>query len=135
MSLILLVDDDPAILDYLSTALCDEGHEILTCDGGETALELSRQVQPDLMVVDAMMPRIDGYQLLWHLRHDELTKYIPAMMLTSRSRVQDQQQGMSLGAADYVFKPFSLEELVARIDKLLDRNRDEETALAEQRRA
>ena len=119
MSRIILVDDDEQLLAFLQQALVSDGHDVVTCDDGRTALEFAARLQPDLIVLDAMMPRVDGYQVLWHLRENDRTRDIPAMMLTSRSRHQDEQLGLSLGAQDYVFKPFVMEDVIMRIRDVL----------------
>ena len=119
MSLILLADDDDLLVQYVQTVLEDNGHDVLSCDGGDAAIKMSMQVRPDLIILDAMMPRIDGYQVLWHLKQNTETRDIPVMMLTARSRPQDEEMGRSLGASDYVFKPFSLEEVLDKTDRLL----------------
>ncbi len=119
MSLILLADDDDLLVQYVQTVLEENGHDVLSCDGGDAAIKMSREVRPDLIILDAMMPRVDGYQVLWHLKQNSQTKDIPVMMLTARSRPQDEEMARSLGASDYVFKPFSLEEVLDRTDRLL----------------
>ena len=120
MSLILLADDDDLLVQYVQTVLQENGHDVLSCDGGDAAIKMSQKVRPDLIILDAMMPRIDGYQVLWHLKQNTETRDIPVMMLTARSRPQDEEMARSLGASDYVFKPFSLEEVLDKADRLLN---------------
>ncbi len=120
MSLIMLADDDDLLVQYVQSVLEENGHDVLSCDGGGAAIEMSRKVHPDLIILDAMMPRIDGYQVLWHLKQNAETRDIPVMMLTARSRPQDEEMGLSLGASEYVIKPFSLEEVLEKTDRLLN---------------
>jgi len=119
MSLILLADDDDLLVQYVQTLLEENGHDVLSCDGGGAAIRMCREVHPDLIILDAMMPRIDGYQVLWHLKQNTETRDIPVMMLTARTRPQDEEMARSLGASDYVLKPFSLEEVLDKTDRLL----------------
>lgn len=119
MSLILLADDDDLLVQYVQAVLKENGHDVLSCNGGEAAIEMAREIRPDLIILDAMMPRIDGYQVLWHLKQSTETSEIPVMMLTSRSRPQDEKLGLSLGASAYIFKPFSLEEVLENTENLL----------------
>ena len=120
---VLIADDDQAIRQMIEQYLKGEGFEILQAEDGQQALELWRQEQPDLMIVDWMMPRRSGLDLLRQVRQEGST---PVIMLTARSEESDLLLGLELGADDYLTKPFRLRELVARIRAVLRRARPEE---------
>lgn len=115
---ILIIEDDEAILKVLRRALVYEGYQVDTALDGETGLILARDYHPDLVVIDWMLPGMDGLEVCQRLR---ATGKIPIMMLTAKDTVQDRVQGLDAGADDYVVKPFDLEELTARIRALMRR--------------
>jgi DNA-binding response OmpR family regulator len=117
---ILAIEDDPAILRGLSDNLRFEGYSVLTATDGETGYQLQRERKPDLIVLDLMLPRMSGYELCRKLRGEGVTT--PILMLTARSEEPDRVLGLDLGADDYVTKPFSVRELMARIRALLRRS-------------
>ena len=116
---ILVADDDPLMIELIEFKLTSRGYDVLTASDGEAAVASSILHQPDLIVLDAMMPVLDGFEVLRRLRLDERTQSIPVIMLTARRQEPDVLAGLALGARDYVIKPFIPEELVARIGKLL----------------
>jgi DNA-binding response OmpR family regulator len=120
MNKILLVEDDPAILEGLSALLNEESYETITADDGEKGLALSLKESPDLIVLDIMLPKMNGLDLLQILRNREKSN-IPVIMLTSRKEEIDRVMGLEFGADDYVTKPFSTRELLARIKAVLRR--------------
>lgn len=115
---ILLVDDDPVLLDTLSYRLSQEGFEIITAGDGVRGLEQARREHPDLLVLDLMLPELDGFDVCRILRRDSA---VPILMLTARENEMDKVMGLELGADDYLTKPFSLKEFIARIRALLRR--------------
>ena len=119
MSRILVVEDDPAILLGLSDNLKLESHEVVTATDGETAHRLMSEAKPDLVILDVMLPKLGGYELCRRLRSEGST--VPILMLTARGEESDRVHGLDLGADDYVTKPFSLRELLARVRALLRR--------------
>ena len=119
MTKILVADDDSHVVKLLKHVLQSNGYDVLTCSGGQNALDLAVQSNPQLIILDAMMPVIDGYQVLWHLGNRAETRDIPTIMLSSRSSSQDVHQGLKLGAREYMFKPFSVYELLNRVDNVL----------------
>ncbi|MBX3217296.1 MAG: response regulator transcription factor [Labilithrix sp.] len=119
MSRILLIDDDASLLDALSIAFEDAGHEVLTAPDGARGLERARADRPDAVVSDVNMPGIDGLSLCRRLR--EAGDSVPLVLLTSRDNEIDEALGLELGADDYVAKPFSTRVLLARISALLRR--------------
>ena len=118
MSHVLLVDDDRALVDVLSLALEDEGFQVSTAADGRAGWKAFCEIPPDLVLLDLLMPELDGMQLCRLIRRQHTT---PVIMLTSRGEEMDRVLGLELGADDYVTKPFSTRELVARIRALLRR--------------
>ena len=119
MALVLLVDDDTALLDVLSLAFTDAGHEVRCAKDGREALELTMREPPDLLVTDVNLPHRDGYSLVRELRAKGHT--LPIVLLTSRDTEVDEILGFDLGADDFVSKPFSTRALLARVSALLRR--------------
>ena len=119
---ILVVDDDPDILQFVRLNLELDGFEVDLAGGGREALERASEAPPDLMLLDVMMPEIDGLSVLRRLRSDPGTSSIPVIVLTARSLAEDRVKGLDLGADDYITKPFDLEELIARVRTVLRRS-------------
>jgi len=119
VSRILVVDDDPAILRGLADNLAFESHEVLTASDGEAACRLIREKDPDLIILDLMLPRLSGYEVCRKVRSEGVTT--PIVMLTARGEEVDRVLGLDLGADDYVSKPFSVRELMARVRAVLRR--------------
>jgi DNA-binding response OmpR family regulator len=120
MSRVLVVEDDPAILRGLADNLRFEAYEVVTATDGETAYRLIRERRPDLLVLDVMLPKLSGYELCRKLRHEGMT--IPIVMLTARGEEADRVLGLDLGADDYITKPFSIRELLARLRAIVRRS-------------
>ena len=119
MARILVVEDDPRGYRLLDFRLKSQSHEVIgAIDGGE-ALEVASKEKPDLILLDIMIPVIDGFQVLRKLKSQAETKNIPVIMLTARNQEKDIVDGLEAGAADYVTKPFSSAELVARVNRAL----------------
>jgi len=116
---VLVVDDEPAIADLVSTTLRYEGFETSTAGDGRAALEAVEAFRPDLLVLDVMLPDLDGFEVQRKLIDRGLR--VPVLFLTARDATEDKVRGLRVGADDYVTKPFSLEELVARIRAILRR--------------
>ena len=116
---VLLVDDDRAIRDSLARALDLEGYEVLTAADGAEALRITREVHPDVLVLDVMMPSVDGLTVCRVLRFEQ--DRTPILMLTARTETTDRVAGLDAGADDYLPKPFDLDELLARLRALLRR--------------
>ena len=115
---ILIVDDDPNISELISLYLVKEFFEPRTCEDGQAALDLFRSWKPDLILLDLMLPVIDGYQVCREIRK---TSQTPIIMMSAKGEVFDKVLGLELGADDYVIKPFDTKELVARIKAVLRR--------------
>jgi len=116
---ILVVDDEIYIVHILDFSLGMEGYEVLTALDGEQALEKARAEKPDLVVLDIMMPKLDGYETCKRLKADDTTKAIPVILLSAKGRNVDQKVGFEVGADDYITKPFSPRKLVERINAIL----------------
>lgn len=119
---ILVVDDEQAVRDLLVYNLKKAHYVVLTAGDGRQALELARQVQPDLILLDLMLPEVDGLDVCRELRH---TSKVPIIMVTARGEEVDRVVGLELGADDYISKPFSVRELMARIKAVLRRTQPE----------
>jgi DNA-binding response OmpR family regulator len=120
---ILVVDDETAVTDLIGYNLQKAHYEVLTAHDGETALEIARKSSPDLILLDLMLPKVDGLEVCRELRK---TSQVPIIMITARGEEADRVIGLELGADDYVCKPFSVRELLARIKAVLRRNQTPE---------
>jgi len=116
---VLVVDDEPLLSDLLSMALRYEGWQVRTAATGNAAVSAARQFQPDLVVLDVMLPDVDGLEVMRRLRGHR--PEVPVLFLTAKDAVEDRIAGLTAGGDDYVTKPFSLEEVVARLRALLRR--------------
>ena len=123
---LVVVDDEPNIRELLATSLRFAGFEVHAAGDGASALRLVKQVDPDLVVLDVMLPDMDGFTLTRRLR--EKGHHVPVVFLTARDDTSDKVTGLTVGGDDYVTKPFSLEEVVARIRAVLRRTRPGEEA-------
>jgi two-component system response regulator MprA len=123
MTTILLVDDDPAILSVLQRGLRIEGYTVQGASTGPAAVRMARVAPPDLIVLDVMLPELDGLEVCRRLRRDLKT---PILMLTARDAIPDRIAGLDSGADDYLVKPFDFDELLARIRALLRRVQPED---------
>ena len=116
---VLVADDDEDILQLVSFRLERAGYTVVTAADGQQALAAARQHQPDLAVLDVMMPGLNGYEVTRQLRADPATAAIPVILLTARVQEADVSRGFEAGADDYLRKPFSPQELQDRVDVLL----------------
>ena len=116
---VLVCDDEPGIVELLQVSLTFQGFEVATAEDGARAVDLARTFRPDVVVLDVMMPRMDGFDALVRLRADGC--HAPVLFLTARDAVADRVRGLTAGGDDYVTKPFSLEEVIARIRVLARR--------------
>ncbi len=118
---ILVIEDEPKTGDYLQRGLAESGFNVRLARNGRDGLAIAREEELELVVLDVMLPRMDGWQVLEALRADPATEQLPVLFLTARDEVQDRVRGLELGADDYLVKPFAFVELVARIRTLLRR--------------
>ena len=121
---ILAVDDEPDILDILRYNLKREGYDVVTVSSGEDCLKKAEQLQPDLILLDLMLPGIDGLSACKKLKADKKTSHIPVIMLTAKGDESDIVTGLELGADDYITKPFSSKVVSARVKAALRRTED-----------
>ena len=122
---LLVVDDEPNIRDLLASSLRFAGFDVLSAEDGASAYRLATEESPDLIVLDVMLPDMDGFTVTRRLR--EAGVNVPVLFLTARDDMRDKIQGLTVGGDDYVTKPFGLEEVVARIRAILRRTRGSET--------
>jgi DNA-binding response OmpR family regulator len=120
---ILVVDDEPEAAELVEFNLAQAGYNVVTAEDGAAALEKARSFLPSLIVLDLMLPEVNGLEVCKILRRDPATAAIPIIMLTARAAEIDRVLGLELGADDYVTKPFSPRELVLRVKKVLERGR------------
>jgi len=118
--LILLVDDDEHILRSLEIYLKMEEFRVMTAPGGKEALDVLKDTKPDLIVLDIMMPEVDGFQVLEYIKGDSRIKNVPVIMLTAKSQDIDVLKGYQEGIASYMTKPFNLNELVDNINLIFE---------------
>jgi len=130
---ILIVDDSVDTVELLKKRLTFEGYQTLLAYNGEQALEQAAEHNPDLIVLDIMMPGMDGYQVCEKLKESKNTRYIPILMLTAKSELEHKIKGLDLGANDYLAKPFDYKELSARIKSLLALKSAREELVSEER--
>ena len=116
---ILVVDDEVYILHILEFSLGAEGFEVISANNGELAGEKAKQEQPNLIILDIMMPVLDGYETCRRLKREAATKDIPVVLLTAKGRDVDKRLGFEVGAVDYIVKPFSPSRLVERIEEII----------------
>ncbi len=115
-STILIVDDNPANLGLLFNYLTKQGFKVLVADGGKTAINLVREIKPDLVLLDIVMPEIDGFEVCREIKKDEETKDIPVIFLSALTATAEKIKGFATGGVDYITKPFQYAELVARVN-------------------
>ena len=112
---ILLVDDETDLVETVRFSLEMEGFTVLVSHDGEDALKQARKENPDLIVLDIMLPKLDGYKVCRLLKFDERYKHIPILMLTAKTQEKDKTLGMEIGADEYITKPFEMDELMEKV--------------------
>jgi len=118
---ILVADDEEDVRELVTYRLTRSGYRVIGAGDGQEALELAAERTPDLMVLDVMMPKLDGYELTRRVRAETSLRSIPVILLTARSQETDVDRGFEVGADDYLKKPFNPDELVARVRAVLGR--------------
>jgi DNA-binding response OmpR family regulator len=121
MARILLAEDEQQIGDMVALKLANAGHDVVRVGDGEAALAAAERDRPDVIILDVMMPLVDGFAVLGRLKANPDLRTIPVIMLTARGEERDVLSGLQAGAADYIVKPFSLKELLARVEVTLRR--------------
>lgn len=120
--LVLVADDEDDILTLVSFRLEEAGYDVAKASDGEIALQMAKELHPDLAVIDVMMPRRDGYEVTECMRADEEMQGVPVILLTARVQEADVKRGFAAGADDYIKKPFSPDELRSRVQAALSRH-------------
>jgi len=120
---VLVIDDDPVILELLRVNFEIEGFDVICAADGEEGLKRAQADQPDVVISDIMMPRRDGLQLLTDLKGDPLTENLPVILLSAKAQRSEVQQGLDMGADDYITKPFDPLELIDRLNAVVSRPR------------
>ena len=119
MKKILIVDDKLEVVELVTATLEGEGYQIISASDGREALEKIGKEKPDLVLLDIVMPKMDGLEALSQLKKDPVLKEIPIIMLTAKGQKSDQEKGKELGATGYIIKPFSPSALLKRIEEIL----------------
>ncbi|MCG7995665.1 MAG: response regulator [Candidatus Thiodiazotropha taylori] len=123
---ILIVDDEPNIVFSVEFLMKRSGYEVVSAADGEQAMQLLTDEIPDLMILDVMMPRKNGFEVCADVRNDQRLADLPILMLSAKGRDAEIKKGLSLGANAYITKPFSTHELVEKVNQLLQRRSEEE---------
>lgn len=116
---ILAVDDEPHILKLVSFSLKARGFDVIEASDGLSAIEMAEHEQPDLVLMDVMMPALDGYEACRRIKANPKTAHIPVVMLTAKTQVAEHKTGLDAGALDYICKPFTPKDLVAQVNGFL----------------
>ena len=119
---VLVIDDEKDLIELVTYNLGKEGYDVIAADDGQSGLDVARKHRPDLVVLDLMMPGLDGLQVCQRLRSDSRTGGVPIIMLTAKATEADRVVGLEFGADDYITKPFSPREVVARVKAVLRRS-------------
>jgi len=119
---IVLAEDEPQIAKLVEFKLKKEGYQVTWKENGEEALEAIKRERPDLILLDIMMPVMDGYEVLRQIKEDEKLRDIPVIMLTARAQERDVVKGIDSGAEDYIIKPFHPAELLSRVKRILGKS-------------
>ena len=125
MTRVLVIDDEPDVLLLCRVNLEHAGHEVLEAHGGRDGLALARERHPDVVVLDLMMPAMNGYEVLAALREDDVTRDVPVVVLTAKVHREDRIRSWTDGAADFVAKPFVPQRLLEALDRVTAMNADE----------
>src|SRR6185437_15850707 len=128
MPRILIIEDETPMRTALKDVIENEGYRAITAADGESGLKRAVEEKPDLILLDVMMPKLDGYEVCAELRR--LANPVPILMLTAKGQIEDRVTGLDVGADDYLVKPFSTDELLARVRAMLRRHQREKKAVA-----
>jgi two-component system alkaline phosphatase synthesis response regulator PhoP len=118
---ILVVDDEPDVASLLTLMLKSQGYDVIVARDGQEALEKARSQNPDLILLDVMLPKMDGYKVARMLKFDENFSHIPIILLTAKIQEKDRQTGLEMGANDYVTKPFDTASLLSKVKAMLQK--------------
>ena len=124
---ILIVDDEPYIVTLLATRLASSGYDTLSAADGQRALPMAKEERPDLIILDLMLPKMDGYRVCALLKKDARFAHIPVILFTARAQDQDRLMGAEVGAEAYITKPFDPQTMMTKIQELLGNYEDAKT--------
>ncbi len=119
MRRVLIVDDSPTDIHVFSTALTDAGYEVVTAADGEEGVQLAKDIEPDLILMDLVMPRLNGFQATRKIHRNSTTSHIPILIVSTKSQDTDREWGMRQGAKDYMTKPVDMGKLVQKVARLM----------------
>jgi twitching motility two-component system response regulator PilH len=122
MALVMIVDDSPTEVHVMKTALEKHGFETVSATSGSECITLAREMRPDLILMDVVMPDVNGFQATRTLNRDPTTKSIPVVMVTTKSQETDRIWGLRQGAVDYLVKPVTAKDLIAKAEEILNRS-------------
>jgi DNA-binding response OmpR family regulator len=125
---VLVIDDEDDVLLLCRVNLQHAGHEVLEALDGDRGLELARSGRPDIVVLDLMLPSIDGYEVLAALRDDDRTRHLPVLVLTAKAQIEDELRSWRAGAAEFLTKPFPPQTLVEALERVVAASQDEREA-------
>ena len=117
---ILVVDDEPNILKLISFILKNNGYEVMEAASGPECLKKAKKETPDMIVLDVMMPKMDGFEVAKKIKSNATTRNVPILMLSSKAQFEDKMKGIDSGATDYITKPFDKQELIEKVQELLE---------------
>lgn len=126
MAKILIAEDERDIRELITFTLRYAGHEVTQAANGEEALQLAKQIIPELILMDVRMPKMTGYEACRHMKAEETIKHIPVVFLSAKGQETEIQTGLEVGASDYILKPFAPDQLIKRVGELLASNKKEE---------
>ncbi len=115
----MVVDDSPTVIEIVKSILVGEGYEVITASDGSQALNLAREKSPDLIILDIMLPKLDGYRVCRLLKFDQKYKHIPILMFTAKTEERSVETGMKTGADAYLTKPIEAEKLIEAVNNFL----------------
>jgi len=118
---VLVIDDYPQVVELLKMRLESAGYEVLVAFDGQEGLQKARQEQPDLIILDIMLPKMNGYKVCRFLKFDKKYRHIPIVILTSRAKQSDAEIGLKMGADEYLFKPYNPKQLLAMVKKYIEK--------------
>jgi len=118
---VLVIDDYPQVVELLKMWLESAGYEVLVAFDGQEGLQKARQEQPDLIILDIMLPKMNGYKVCRFLKFDKKYRHIPIVILTSRAKQSDAEIGLKMGADEYLFKPYNPKQLLAMVKKYIEK--------------
>jgi two-component system alkaline phosphatase synthesis response regulator PhoP len=128
---ILVIEDTKSVRQILAAMLLEEGYEVITAIDGKDGLEMAKREEPDLIILDVMLPEMNGYEVCCHLKFDEQYEHIPVILLTARRKEADRKKAAQTCADAYLTKPFERDQLMQEVRRLLEQHKDAEKTTAQ----